>query len=256
MFRLFPINYLAAALCCFSYISSLCSQTSFPYFYNYTTEDGLSHNKVNDVIQDQYGLIWIATTNGLNRFDGYHFTNFFHDPEDSLSLSSNTITVIYEDKKANLWIGTADGGLNRFDRAKGHFIRFPSDIDGLEHITDIKETEEGGLLIGTLSAGLYYFFPKQGKIFQKYWPEKSMEASFKAIDGINRILPGQHNAWWIGGGSNLFRIIPENHNNKSAGHFLMDRYFQETTHINALFPTKDRKDMDCHYQGPLLLGCY
>ena len=54
-------------------------------------EDGLSQGMVNSTIQDKYGFMWFATKDGLNRYDGYTFTVFRHDPEVPTSLSDNFI---------------------------------------------------------------------------------------------------------------------------------------------------------------------
>ncbi|MEM9679080.1 MAG: two-component regulator propeller domain-containing protein, partial [Bacteroidota bacterium] len=85
-----------------------------------TTEDGLSNNVVFDIHQDKEGYIWIATNNGLNRYDGYSITSYFHSPKDSTSISSNVIRSIIEDKQGQLWIGTKNG-LNRFNRKTQSF---------------------------------------------------------------------------------------------------------------------------------------
>ena len=72
-----------------------------PYlkFDHITTKNGLSHNSVLDIYQDLQGYLWIATVEGLNRYDGYHMTNYFSNTEDSTSLSSDFISCIGEDKK-------------------------------------------------------------------------------------------------------------------------------------------------------------
>ena len=73
-----------------------------PKFQRLGTEDGLSENVVYAIHQDHHGYLWIGTWDGLNRYDGYTFKKFFHDPLDSLSLSGNTINCIYEDPQQQL----------------------------------------------------------------------------------------------------------------------------------------------------------
>jgi ligand-binding sensor domain-containing protein/two-component sensor histidine kinase len=91
------------------------SQPEALYFDRITVQNGLSHNKVNCITQDSRGFTWIGTDDGLNRFDGDHFTIFRNDPARSNSLSGNLITDIVEDREGILWIATADGGLCRYD---------------------------------------------------------------------------------------------------------------------------------------------
>ena len=59
---------------------------NYTRFFNLTELDGLSNNKVLDIVQDLEGFIWIATADGLNRFDGYRFKIYRNDANDSLSI--------------------------------------------------------------------------------------------------------------------------------------------------------------------------
>jgi len=85
------------------------------YFENITAQHGLSHNKVNCILQDQRGFIWMGTDDGLNRYDGKHFVHFRNKFGDTSSISGNIITDILEDKEGRLWIATAVGGISRYD---------------------------------------------------------------------------------------------------------------------------------------------
>ena len=85
------------------------------YFEKVTVQNGLSHNKVNCIIQDKRGFIWLGTDDGLNRYDGRNFLHFRHRLQDTTSISGNIITDLVEDKQGIIWIATADGGLSRYD---------------------------------------------------------------------------------------------------------------------------------------------
>jgi len=89
------------------------------YFKHYKVESGLSHNSVVTTLQDHRGFMWFGTKDGLNRFDGYTFKMFSHNPEDSTSVSSNKIWSLVE-YKDRLWVGT-DNGLNMYDEEKETF---------------------------------------------------------------------------------------------------------------------------------------
>ena len=91
------------------------SQKPYLYFNRISTQNGLSHNKVNCIIQDKRGFIWLGTDDGLNRYDGKYFTVFRHQPSNPASLSGNIITSLLEDKDGIIWIATADGGLTKYD---------------------------------------------------------------------------------------------------------------------------------------------
>ncbi len=93
------------------------------YFERVSYEQGLSESNVSAIVQDRAGFLWIGTTNGLNRYDGYKFTIFRHNPADSSSLVSNAITALYEDKAGMLWIGTQNG-MSRYNPRTGSFTNY------------------------------------------------------------------------------------------------------------------------------------
>ena len=98
------------------FLSLYCgAQQPSVYFEKITVQNGLSHNKVNCILQDRRGFIWIGTDDGLNRYDGKSFVHFRARPADSTSISGNIITCILEDADQRLWIATADGGMSRYD---------------------------------------------------------------------------------------------------------------------------------------------
>jgi ligand-binding sensor domain-containing protein/signal transduction histidine kinase len=107
----FLLVWLTASLAC----SDLCAQAPGLYFEKLTTQNGLSHNKVNCVVQDRRGFMWFGTDDGLNRYDGYNFIIFRHEPGNPTSISGNMIKDIVEDEQGVIWIATGDGGLTRYD---------------------------------------------------------------------------------------------------------------------------------------------
>ncbi len=95
---------------------------------NFTSEtisikDGLSSNIIRDIIQDQYGYMWITTAEGLNIYDGYKIKTLKNNPEDSTSLPSNVTYRILEDKHGTIWV-TTDEGLARYNRENNNFTNF------------------------------------------------------------------------------------------------------------------------------------
>ncbi|MEJ2750388.1 MAG: two-component regulator propeller domain-containing protein, partial [Anaerolineae bacterium] len=84
------------------------------HFAHLTTSDGLASAHVEVIFQDSRGFMWIGTRDGLNRYDGYHFTTYRDDPADPNSISDNTILDIIEDSQGRLWFATQNG-LSTFD---------------------------------------------------------------------------------------------------------------------------------------------
>src|SRR5258708_1973851 len=114
-----------------SSISFLHAQEPRIGFERVSITQGLSQSEVNCILRDRQGFMWFGTQDGLNRYDGYTFTVYRHNPSDSNSISDNYVTALFEDGKGNLWIGTQNG-LNEFNPERGRFHPFfpPSDSGG------------------------------------------------------------------------------------------------------------------------------
>lgn len=140
-------------------------------FNHLTVENGLSNNDVNTLLQDRTGFIWFGTEDGLNRYDGYSFKIFRHNPVDSNSLSSNVVWSLVEDRKGNIWVGTVDGILNQFDPENEKFIRwdFAGDSKKYTSVTSLFEDSNGNIWIGTRSRGVYKFNPVINETINYRW---------------------------------------------------------------------------------------
>lgn len=86
-----------------------------------TVEDGLPMGYVMAMAQDSTGYLWLGTNDGLARYDGYEFTVFRHDPQDSSSIGANRINSLLVDREGYLWIGFSPFGLDRYDPRTGRF---------------------------------------------------------------------------------------------------------------------------------------
>ena len=73
---------------------------------HYDKNDGLAHNMNRNIIQDTQGYIWLATWNGVNKFDGYTFRNFKTYPSDKVKLNNNRIEGLSINSEGNFWVLT------------------------------------------------------------------------------------------------------------------------------------------------------
>ncbi|MDR2086782.1 MAG: helix-turn-helix domain-containing protein [Dysgonamonadaceae bacterium] len=89
----------------------------------WTPNEGLSNSHITQIYQDSYGYIWIATENGLNKFNGYTFTVYSEQVNDSLALRGNYVYTVLEDSRGIFWVGTMSG-LFQYDRTKDSFLPF------------------------------------------------------------------------------------------------------------------------------------
>lgn len=115
--------------------------------------DQLSSSLTSVICQDRYGYIWIGTEYGLNKFDGYRFTQYLSHPTDSTTISNNEITTLFVDSEGQLWVGMSKG-LARYDYKNNNFIRYPFESQYKPRVTTIMENGDT-LFIGTSGYGVY-----------------------------------------------------------------------------------------------------
>jgi ligand-binding sensor domain-containing protein/signal transduction histidine kinase/DNA-binding NarL/FixJ family response regulator len=124
----------------------------------YSTEQGLSSSLINQVYQDKKGFIWIATENGLNKFNGTQFTVYKKIPGDSTSLKGNHVHTLFEDSSGNFWV-RCFGGLMKYDRDSDSFreIEFYDEEGGKIYpaVTSICERKNGDVWFASSGIGLF-----------------------------------------------------------------------------------------------------
>ncbi len=119
-------------------------------FTTFNTNNGLAGNTVLNVLQDHKGFMWIATTDGLQRYDGKRFLTFKNKPGDPLSLPHDGIENIYEDQKHNLWIQTANNKIGIFNTTRFTWQEIPiqaPDPKDLLNLKDLLEDKAGNLYL-------------------------------------------------------------------------------------------------------------
>ncbi len=187
------------------------SQSPDIKFERIPVEQGLSHAKVFCILQDSNGFMWFGTEDGLNKYDGYKFTVYRHDPADSSTLSSNTIRDIYEDQSGTLWIATQSGGINRFNPETERFTRYthnrknPTSIrsNGTDRITSYMYGDREIFWIGT-AVGLSKFDPESKQFTHFPFTDKGYPYSY--IDAM--VMDSAGNVWIGSTGEGLYRFDP------------------------------------------------
>lgn len=171
-----------------------------------TVEEGLSHNEVTSIVQDNDGFIWIGTRGGLNRYDGYEFKVFNQLPGDSNSLVNPSIETLFVDSKGNIWIGTKSGGVSKFDPTTGKFkniinnYQISSNILPSNRVLTFFEDSKGLIWMGTWNNGLILY-------------DEACNSSKHYLKGtrISSIVGTSENRIWVGAGmsDNLFEFDAE-----------------------------------------------
>ncbi len=184
------------------------SQETDKNFDNSVSELGLSQRTIRTICQDEAGYMWFGTDYGLNRFDGYEFRVYLHDPLDSTSISDDRIVVTYKDISGILWVGTEKGGLNKYNPESDTFTRYnhdPADQYSIsdDFVTAICEDRNGILWIGTWSGGINTFDRASNEFSRP--PSLSGEPGNLENRHITAIVQDSLGGLWIGTNSDGIR---------------------------------------------------
>ncbi len=175
-------------------------------FNRITTADGLTSNNINDLLQDRLGLLWFATDDGLNRFDGYDMRIFRTIPGNENSLADNSVSTLAEDRAGRIWIGTKSGAVQRYDPAADRFSKWDLKTGAVKEnaITAIYEENENAVWIGTYRDGLYRLDPVSGQM--AHWHFIPGDPASLSSDYVTSIVADPQGNIWIGTYHGLNRL--------------------------------------------------
>ncbi|HLZ89396.1 MAG TPA: two-component regulator propeller domain-containing protein, partial [Puia sp.] len=164
-----PRKTLLSLLCCFCCLlyGRLWAQPQDYLFSHLTVTAGLSNNHITGIYKDNRGFMWFGTVAGLNRYDGYQFRQYRHDPRDPHTIADNYIEQIFEGPGGKMWVESRTGRFNIYDFDQDRF-----DVDfgaylrklGLPTYQLVKITPSGkGYWFVYRDSGVYHYLP-DGKI--------------------------------------------------------------------------------------------
>lgn len=135
-----------------------------PQFRDYSVSDGLPSSNVFAISEDRRGVLWMATSSGLVRYDGTRFRVFRHDPRKPNSLASNYVSTVLIDHRQRVWVGGEGTGVALYRPATGDFRVWrhrdadPGSLAG-DDIGALAEGTDGSIWVGMLSSGLDRLLP-------------------------------------------------------------------------------------------------
>lgn len=195
-----------------------------------------SNSHINQIIYDHAGYVWIATDNGLTRFDGFNSKTFTRTPE-SPSLLSNIVLAVMEDKANNIWVGTNDG-IQKFDRTTETFetprLNYPG-IPEFTYVNSIIEDSRGNIWFTTSRSGLICFPADNGRP-RCYLTTNSTIAS----DKTTVVFEDKFGNIWVGTNDNgLSMFNPSNNSMVNFSHDPSDPASLSGNMIHSIAQTND-----------------
>ena len=143
------------AMVCLQSASAQQLQASQSHF---STENGMSSNAIAGIYQDDYGFLWIATWNGLSRYDGYNFYNYRTGNGSRIKNLHNRIYDLAIDQSQNIWMRMYDYRVFVLNRSIDKIINPFEGINGYEKFkaySPILVTSTGDVLVSIKDVGLY-----------------------------------------------------------------------------------------------------
>ena len=204
-----PARY-PAFLCVFVLLFAVRIHAQSSGIKSLSVGNGLSNNSVRCIYQDHNGLMWFGSYDGLNCYDGYHFTVFRNNPRDHNSLRHNYINAIGEDHHYNIIIGTGQGIsiFNSLTQKISSGIYYP---DGTKwaspirfYINDIKTDSSGNVYIAANGGGVMVRWSGSDTAIQLNSP--ALPSQWANIQCIT--VDRRQRVWLVIANVGLFQIDP------------------------------------------------
>src|ERR1041385_9239298 len=194
-FRIFFIAFLSF----FAAHTYLYAQKNIYQFSHLDISNGLSNNRVSSIFKDANGFMWFGTTSGVNRYDGYKFKVFKHEPGDPNSLIDNNVIRIEEGPDRSMWLYT-HGGISVYN---SNTESFSNDVlhelsrykVPAYQLSAIRKTNDGNFWFLTANNGVYLYNSKT-RTTRSY----STLANYPVLlhsDNVTDIIDGGSNKVWF-----------------------------------------------------------
>lgn len=168
---------------------------------HYSTDDGLASNAIAQITQDDYGYIWVATWNGVTRYDGYNFYNYKTGNGSHIPLLHNRIFQLLPDQQQNVWMRMYDGRIFVIDRKHDVIINPFEGVGGSdEYRSNIPMflTSSGSVLVSIEEVGMYLLKFDNDKVDMQLITTTGMT--------ITCMAEGYHNDIWVGTTNGVHRL--------------------------------------------------
>lgn len=163
------------------------------FFERYSITNGLSDNTVNDILKDNRGFLWLATPNGVNRFDGYEFRKYYHNSLDTFSIPSSWVNSLSQDNNGYLWIGCRRGGVAKYDHNSDRFIKQHLWFEeGYDLVNDIFCDNQNRIWVATARG--HYLYENSGKLI-KHWRKDDKPGSIPSDEIVHTFQDSKGRIW-------------------------------------------------------------
>ncbi len=206
-------------------------------FRHLTVDEGLSQNTVMATLQDSQGFVWLATEDGLDRYDGYTLRHFAHQRGVSTGLAGNYIWDLREDPSGSIWIAIKDGGVARYDAQTETFSSYRHDDRDATSISSDAARQllidrRGRIWIATSGGGVNILDPKTGHALRLRHDET--RSSSLRSDNVYALAQDRDANIWVGTDRGLDLWVPSINGFQHYQHSDRDRHSLSSDHVSTL----------------------
>ena len=212
---------------------------------HYSTDNGLPSNTIAALHNDDYGFVWIATWNGISRFDGYNFYNYRTGITSGVKGLHNRIDRITIDQMQNVWMKMYDGRVFVLNRQTDRIEDPLAGISGhdgfiVDYFFVPYVTSVGDVLMSFGETGFYKLRLDRNGLKQEQIMTRNMT--------VKCVVEGYHNDLWVGTDQGVHRINTSNLSLEKDGYFLdEDISCLASNGYNIFAGTKSGKIMEFSY---------
>lgn len=213
IYRYYYVLALAFGLCSF-----LPLHAQLPEDLKITNFDGTTgfySRVVRSVLKDEKGFLWIGTSDGLYRYDGYTFRNFLKQPNDTNSLAENYVVKLALGKDQKIWMGFDKGGLSSYDPASGKFRNYRINIKGKPvtgAVTMLLVDHNNEIWLGIHQKGLWHLDAETG-VYTHYELNNPLDSVAlpkdysQDINTVSAALEGKPGIIWLATHNGLYQFL-------------------------------------------------
>jgi signal transduction histidine kinase/ligand-binding sensor domain-containing protein/DNA-binding response OmpR family regulator len=221
-------------------------------FEHYDSKDGLSQNTVNSLLCDKDGFLWVGTTNGLNRFDGYRFKSF-DSVSKNKSFINNRVINLWQDQIGYIWIETYDHYFNYFNPITETFNTVPDYYDPNyeknNQATCFLQYDADQIWIGTNERGIYYLVNDENQ--QTYHSIQFSDKGRFAItnNNVRFIFADKDSTIWAGTARGINLLNKQDLDRKlyDFHHYFIDYSFNSAIELeDEIWFATDKQGLVCY----------
>ncbi len=184
----------------FNFLHLILRAENQPAIERITSSEGLSHNTIRFILQDQTGFIWLSTMNGVDRYDGVKIKSLKPEAGNINSLSSGKIMSLYQDSRGYIWVRTNSDIFQCYNPYLERFIPlFDNKVASSVNYSFLYKDQQKNIWLGSTESGCIRFSFTDGKIISRKYSTTEKSYRLPSDNVLDIVDDSLHHAWILTG---------------------------------------------------------